>query len=158
MSKKIVLGLYKVNRPLRSFCLAHFWKATECWSFLLYVSIAVLKDLMFCDEYNHYLLYFCSVTIFSLSSHKQLWPLAEKILYYFVKDFPQNYGRSHMTSNVHNLQHVSEYVAKFEQLDRFSAYRFENYLQILKRHVRSGTRIVAQVATRMQEIGASDCQ
>uniref|UniRef100_A0A182PWY7 Transposase domain-containing protein n=1 Tax=Anopheles epiroticus TaxID=199890 RepID=A0A182PWY7_9DIPT len=183
VSKKIVLGLYEgifenfnrwtprqkeavnkflsqtrlpseVNRPLRSFRLAHFWKATEWRSFLHYVSIAVLKDFMPCNAFNHFLLYFCSVTIFSSSSHKQLWPLAEKFLYHFVKDFPQYYGRSHMTSNVHNLLHVSGDVAKFGQLDRFSAYRFENYLQILKRHVRSGTRVVAPVAARMQKIAS----
>uniref|UniRef100_A0A182SV77 Transposase domain-containing protein n=1 Tax=Anopheles maculatus TaxID=74869 RepID=A0A182SV77_9DIPT len=128
--------------------------ATEWRSFLHYISIVVLKDFMPNDAFNHFLLYFCGVTIFSSSEHQRYWPLAEKFLYNFVKDFPQHYGRSHMTSNVHNILHVSGDVAKFGPLDKFSAYRFENYLQIIKRYVRSGTKVTVQVAARMQEIAS----
>ncbi|XP_061497136.1 uncharacterized protein LOC133391065 [Anopheles gambiae] len=144
----------EVNRPMRSFRYRHFWKATEFRSFLLHISIAVLKDFMSFDAFNHFLCYFCSVTIFNSTAHKHLWPLAEKFLYYFVKNFPQYYGRAHMTSNVHNLLHVSGDVYMFGAVPEYSAYRYENYLQIVRRYVRSGTHVVTQVAGRMQEIAS----
>ncbi|XP_061511543.1 uncharacterized protein LOC133392932 [Anopheles gambiae] len=117
----------EVNRPMRSFRYRHFWKATEFRSFLLHISIAVLKDFMSFDAFNHFLCYFCSVTIFNSTAHKHLWPLAEKFLYNFVKNFPQYYGRAHMTSNVHNLLHVSGDVNMFGAVPEYSAYRYENY-------------------------------
>uniref|UniRef100_A0A182W7W4 Transposase domain-containing protein n=1 Tax=Anopheles minimus TaxID=112268 RepID=A0A182W7W4_9DIPT len=144
----------EVNRPIRSFQFVRFWKATEYRSFLHYVSVVVLKDFFSVDQYNHFLFYYCGVTIFSSSAHQRLWPVAEKLLYHFVKEFSRYYGRAHLTSNVHNLIHVAGDVANFGPLDNFSAYSFENYLQIIKRYVKSGTRVAVQVAARMQELAS----
>ena len=42
----------------------------------------------------------------------------------------------------------------FGAVSEYSAYRYENYLQIVRRYVRSGTHVVTQVAGRMQEIAS----
>uniref|UniRef100_A0A182YMW0 Uncharacterized protein n=1 Tax=Anopheles stephensi TaxID=30069 RepID=A0A182YMW0_ANOST len=47
-------------------------------------------------------------------------------------NFPIHYGRTHMSSNIHNLLHVHEDVEVHGELDNFSAYPFENFLQFLK--------------------------
>uniref|UniRef100_A0A182WG78 Uncharacterized protein n=1 Tax=Anopheles minimus TaxID=112268 RepID=A0A182WG78_9DIPT len=141
----------EVNRPMRSLKTVRFWKATEYRSFLHYLSPVVMKDFMLSDALNHFLLYYCGVTMFSTSEHQRFWPLAKKFLDTFVKDFGKYYGRTHLTSNIHNLQHVYEDVMEFGQLDNFSAYPFENYLQIIKRYVKSGTRVAVQVTARMLE-------
>ncbi|XP_049293236.1 uncharacterized protein LOC125768935 [Anopheles funestus] len=144
----------EVNRPVRSFLHVRFWKATEYRSFLHYVSVVVWRDFFTYQQYNHFLCYYCGVTIFSSSAHQRLWPLAEKLLTHFVKEFRKYYGRAYLTSNVHNLIHVAGDVANCGPLDNFSTYAFENYLQIVKRYVKSGTRVAAQVAARMQEIAS----
>lgn len=144
----------EVNRPMRSFENIRFWKATEFRSFLHYISVAVLKDFYSTEAFNHFLYYYCGVTILSTLEHQRYWPLAEKFLEKFVEDFGKYYGRSHLTSNVHNLIHVFGDVMYLGPLDNFSAYPFENYLQIVKRYVRSGTRVAEQVVARMQELAS----
>uniref|UniRef100_A0A182NMY9 Uncharacterized protein n=1 Tax=Anopheles dirus TaxID=7168 RepID=A0A182NMY9_9DIPT len=142
----------EIHRRMRNLKNVNFWKGSEFRTFLHYISPVALKDFMLDIPYNHFLLYFCGVTIFSSSAHQHLWLLAKKFLETFVKDFSKYYGRAHLTSNVHNLQHVYGDVAKFGQLDDFSAYCFENHLQFVKRTVRSGRKVAAQVAGRTQEL------
>ncbi|XP_052901097.1 uncharacterized protein LOC128307348 [Anopheles moucheti] len=142
----------EVHRRMRHLKHVAFWKGTELRSFLHYVSIVVMKDFMNYRTYRHFLLYFCGVTIFSSLAHQRLWPLADKFLRLFVKEFGSIYGRAYLTSNIHNLQHVYGEVALYGPLDGFSAYPFENHLQLIKRWVRSGTKCAQQVAARSDEL------
>ena len=64
-----------------------FWKATEFRTFLHYVSIIVNRDFLWEEAFSHYLLYFCSMTIFSSNHHKPLRPFAKKLMYIYVKNF-----------------------------------------------------------------------
>uniref|UniRef100_A0AAG5DRN7 Uncharacterized protein n=1 Tax=Anopheles atroparvus TaxID=41427 RepID=A0AAG5DRN7_ANOAO len=136
----------EVHRPFRPLESLQYWKATEFRSFLHYISPVIYKDVMHNEGYNHYLLYFCSITIFSSSTHKHLMPLARTMIKKFVNDFPTYYGRTHMSSNVHNLLHVHEDVEEHGQLENFSAYVFEIFLQFLKRCVKKGSKCLEQVA------------
>ncbi|XP_035905628.1 uncharacterized protein LOC118509297 [Anopheles stephensi] len=138
----------EVHRPFRSLETIQYWKGTEFRSFLHYVSPVIYKDFMHEVGYNHYLLYFCSITIYSSSTHAHLHSLARRMLLKFVLDFPIHYGRTHMSSNIHNLLHVHEDVEVHGELDNFSAYPFENFLQFLKRCVRKGSKCLEQVAGR----------
>uniref|UniRef100_A0A182W8C9 Transposase domain-containing protein n=1 Tax=Anopheles minimus TaxID=112268 RepID=A0A182W8C9_9DIPT len=142
----------EVHRRIRHLKYLAFWKGTEYRTFLHYTSVVVMKDFLRSEVYGHFLLYFCGVTIFSSSAHQRLWPRAEEFLRLFVKDFAKYYGQTHMTSNIHNLQHVSGEVALYGPLDGFSAYAFENHLQLMKRWVRAGTKCAQQVAARSDEL------
>ncbi|XP_058128660.1 uncharacterized protein LOC131292916 [Anopheles ziemanni] len=144
----------EINRPFRALDSLHFWKGTEFRSFLHYISPVIYIDFMHNEGYNHYLHYFCGVTIFSSSAYKHLWPVAGRLIAKFVKDFPTYYGRTHMTSNVHNLLHMYEDVQVHGQLENFSAYDFENHLQFLKRCVRKGSKCLEQVADRSKEFAS----
>ena len=53
--------------------------------------------------------------------------------------------------NVHSLLHLADDVAVHGALDKFSAFPFENYLQKLKRFVRSGKNPIVQIARRLSE-------
>ncbi|XP_035918229.1 uncharacterized protein LOC118516445 isoform X1 [Anopheles stephensi] len=141
----------EINRRLRHVKFIRYWKATEFRTFLHYVSIIVFKDFMWEEAFNHFLLYFSAITIFSSTKHHHLWALAKKMLYKFVKDFANFYGRSNLTSNVHNLIHIYDDVDRFGPLDKISAYVFENHLQFIKRCIRSGNRCLEQVITRGRE-------
>ncbi|XP_049293914.1 uncharacterized protein LOC125769291 [Anopheles funestus] len=142
----------EVHRRMRHLKHIAFWKGSEYRTFLYYASVVVMKDYMDCKTYSHFQLYFCGVTIFSSSAHQHLWPLAAVFLRKFVKEFGTIYGRIYMTSNIHNLQHVSGEVALHGPLDGFSAYPFENHLQLIKGWVRSGTKCAQQVAARSDEL------
>ncbi|XP_053674061.1 uncharacterized protein LOC128724360, partial [Anopheles nili] len=142
----------EIHRTLRSVRYVAFCKASEYRTFLHYASVVVLKDFYDAQGYSHFLLYFCGVTILSSSYYQHLWTRVKDFLSRFVKDFGTYYGRTHMTSNVHNLQHVFGEVAMFGPLDNFSAYCFENHLQQIKRWVRSGKKFAEQVAGRSSEI------
>ncbi|XP_053678660.1 uncharacterized protein LOC128729038 [Anopheles nili] len=142
----------EIHRTLRSVQYVAFWKASEFRTFLHYASVVDLKDCYDAPGYSHFLLYFCGVTILSSSYHQYLWIRAKDFLFRFFKDFGTFYGRTHMTSNVHNLQHVFGEVTMFGPLDDFSAYCFENHLQQIKQWVRSGKKCAEQVAATSNEI------
>lgn len=54
--------------------------------------------------------------------------------------------------NIHSMLHLTDEAETFGCLDACSAFRFENYLGQLKRLVRSGKRLLIQVAKRLSEM------
>lgn len=68
-----------------------------------------------------------------------------------VKSFTELYGKEHLSHNVHNLLHISNDVYNFGDLNSFSAFPFENYMQCLKKHIRKFERTIAQLVRRISE-------
>lgn len=133
--------------------IAH-WKATEYKSFLLYISIVVVKK-FFTDQkiFHHFLSYYCAVVI--CSRHDQCqenYDVAEKMLKDFLINFKALYGIDHFSSNLHNLCHLVDDVRKFGPLDTISAYPFESKLYFIKRLLRTGKQPLNQVANRISEL------
>lgn len=58
----------------------------------------------------------------------------------------------YISQNVHNLLHICECVKAYEPLDKFSAFRFENYMMTIKKMIRKGEKPLQQLARRMSEI------
>ncbi|XP_050070474.1 uncharacterized protein LOC126558490 [Anopheles maculipalpis] len=141
----------EIHRKLRSIKYLHYWKASECASFLHYASIVILKDRLPTDIYNHFMLLFCAVTLLSSTIYKDKWQFAGQFLDRFVQDFDKVYGERYMSSNVHNLQHMYDEVQRFGSLSSISTYPFENQLQHLKRTLRSGFRNLEQAINRISE-------
>ena len=69
----------------------------------------------------------------------------------FVKKSINLYGLQFVSSNVHNLIHVPNDVFNFGNLDSFSAYPFENYLQEIKNLVRKSSKPLQQIVKRLSE-------
>jgi len=68
------------------------------------------------------------------------------------------YGENFLVYNVHSLLHLGDDVRFFQApLDEFSAFTFENYLQTLKRLVRSTSNPIVQVVKRVHEYEAVQC-
>ncbi|KFB53780.1 AGAP002950-PA-like protein [Anopheles sinensis] len=88
--------------------------------------------------YEHFLLFYCAITLLSSSVHKRNWVQAGQMLIQFVSKFNDVYSEGYVTSNVHNLVHVYDEVAKFGALGSLSAYPFENELQHIKNMLRNG--------------------
>lgn len=111
-----------------------FWKATEFRQFLLYTGIVVLCKSVNTELYNHFLLLHCAVRMLSCPrTHKQNVGVAEKLLKKFVEDFGILYGNDKISFNVHNVLHICDCVRQFRHIDSFSAYKFENAMQGLRR-------------------------
>ena len=55
---------------------------------------------------------------------------------HFVKSFSTLYGKEYISDNVHNLLHLCNDVRKYGPLDVFSAFKFENFMQSIKKLVR----------------------
>ena len=112
----------------------HLWKATEFRSFLLYTGIFVLKNCVSEDVYYSFLLLHTAVRI--LSCEKACISNAdvvEEMMVEFVKVFAIIYGECHVSFNVHCLLHLTDCVRKYGALDCFSAYKFENFMQFIKK-------------------------
>lgn len=141
----------EIHRAVRTLdCLAH-WKASEFRTFLHYLSIIILPDILRQDVVEHFLTLFCAITICSSQSYCNFLPLARELLKHFVEQYRYFYGSHYITSNVHNLLHVVDEVEKFGPLQNFNAYPFENQLYLIKRMLRQGNKPLSQIAKRLCE-------
>ena len=65
----------------------------------------------------------------------------------------EHYGSTFCVYNVHALTHIADDVDYYQlPLDDLSAFQFENYLQSLKRLVRSKHSAVSQLTKRLEEV------
>ena len=83
-----------------------------------------------------------------LQQHRQY---AHELLVFFVKEGYNLYGQTFLIYNVHMMLHLSHNVSNFSSLDSCSAFAFENYMQVLKKHVRSGKNPIVQIVKRLLE-------
>lgn len=130
------------RHPRGLFDYAH-WKATEFRTFLLYTGPIVLKNVLSPDVYAHFLLLHVAITILVNDNHihdPSNINYADKLLNQFVQEFPNVYGKKYVSQNVHNLLHICECVKAFGSLDKFSAFKFENYMMPIKSMIRKGEK------------------
>uniref|UniRef100_A0A182NVM9 Uncharacterized protein n=1 Tax=Anopheles dirus TaxID=7168 RepID=A0A182NVM9_9DIPT len=108
------------------------------------------------DAYRHVLQYFCGITILSCSAYKQFWPRAKTLLDNFVSEFSNYYGRAHMISNIHNLQHVAEEVEIINApaVSHFSLQVFVDGLPLHK----SGLTQLWPILVKVQELKRAPVQ
>lgn len=76
---------------------------------------------------------------------------ARSLLIYFVENFGKIYGHQFVSYNVHNLVYICDDVKLFGPLDGYSCFKFENYLQKLKKKVKTTGRSLAQIVNRLTE-------
>lgn len=141
----------EIHREIRGIDELAYWKGTEYRTFLLYTCIVVLKKYLPLKFYQHFLLYFCSITICSTEYHMDILHIAEEMLKSFLEHFKVLYGAYYCVSNIHNLCHLVEEVRRFGPLITFSAYPFESKLHNLKMKLRTGTLPLSQIGKRLLE-------
>ncbi|KAK6493020.1 hypothetical protein HHUSO_G2484, partial [Huso huso] len=127
------------------------WKATEFRTFLLYTGPVALKGKIPDALYYHFLMLHVGITILcSPLLCTQYCDYAEELLVLFVQQFASVYGNI-VVYNIHGLVHLANDVRKFGPLQNFSAFPFENYLQIIKRMIRKPKYPLQQVIRRLSE-------
>ena len=128
------------------------WKATEYRQFLLYTGKAVLHNVLNPELYNHFLcLNVASSIMISPTLASVHCAYAKQLMEYFVEQGIKLYGKEFPVYNVHSMIHLADDVAEYGSLDACSAFPFENYMQKLKRLVRSGKNPLVQIAKRLSE-------
>lgn len=128
------------------------WKATELRQFLLYTGPFILKNVLSSELYSHFLK--LSLALRILLDHndcKKNNNCAEKLLKSFVNEIPSFYESCFLTYNFHALMHIHEDAKLHGSLESISAFKFENYLQTIKRKVRKGQSVAAQIYKRHVE-------
>lgn len=146
----------EIHRRMRSLEHMSLWKGLEFRIFLNYAGVVLLKDYLPSKYYDHFLLLFCAVRICSVEAYKDFLPIAKMLFLDFINGFKKLYGSEFVTSNVHNLCHITDEVEKFGNLISLSAYPFENYLHSLKKLVKPGPNPLIQVANRVLEVEGND--
>lgn len=92
-----------------------------------------------------------AISILSSDNFKQFTDYAEELLEHFVLCTKHIYGPEFLTHNIHNLLHITDDVKKFGNLNLFSNFPAENYLQKLKKLVRKSDNVLPQVIRRLSE-------
>lgn len=120
-------------------CLS-FWKGLEYQTFHYYLGIVILKDNISQEAYDHFLLLFCAVTICSSKEYCEFIELADNLI---------DDGIDSISSNFHNLCHLTSDVLKFGCLSEISTYPFENFLGFIKHLLRQGNLPLEQICNRL---------
>lgn len=77
--------------------------------------------------------------------------IAYNLLVDFVKEFRIMYGAHFVAHNIHSLIHLPFYVKIHGCLDNFSAYKFENYLGLIKKSISHSRFPLQEAANRILE-------
>ena len=129
-----------------------YWKATEFRQFLLYTGRIVLRGVLEHHIYTNFMHLSLAICILvSKRLNERLNDKAETLLIKFLTEASQIYGAGFMVYNVHQLAHLSAEAKEFGNLDVVSAFPFENYLQTLKKKIRSSRRPLVQIIKRIAE-------
>jgi hypothetical protein len=129
------------------------WKATEFRMFLLYVGPVVLKKHLHPSVYENFLCLSVGTSILLSDNRHPMIEYARQLLICFVNTATALYGDTFVVYNVHSLIHIADDVRQHGcSLNHLSAFPFENYLQKLKKLIRSAHNPVAQIARRLHEM------
>lgn len=135
------------------------WKATELRQFALYTGMVVLKNVVNQEIYDHFLHYVCAYRMLAApGTCRENAPIADMLLQRFVEIYPHIYGADRVSYNVHGLLHLAAEVVRFGTIDSFEAYRYENYMQEMKKLVRKDNKILQQLFKRLSEMNSLNAE
>lgn len=135
----------RLPRPLNDI---EHWKATEFRNFLLFTGPLVLKKAF----YLHFMKLHCAIKILITPDLCLLNnEIAHNLIVEFVEEFKIHYGQKFVTYNIHSLIHLSFYVKIHGCLDNFSAFKYENYLGLIKKQIKNSQFPLQEAVNRIIE-------
>lgn len=109
------------------------YKATEFRQFLLYTGPVVLARAVPDAIYKNFMLLFVGISVLvSPSLCQEYCDYAHDLLVLFVNHYSKLYGKDMVVYNIHGLVHLAQDVKLHGNLDKISAFPFENFLGQLK--------------------------
>lgn len=150
----------EIHRAIRSLKYLRNWKGTEFRTFLLYVGILALEGNIRKEEYDHFLTLFCATTLCStdhfskyvVNDEMNALSLADNLFLDYFEKYIDHYGIGSITSNIHNLCHITDDVRRFGHLNSISTYPYENALRIMKLKIKKCNRPLEQISRRILEL------
>lgn len=140
-----------VRKPRSLSDLGH-WKATEFRLFLLYTGPVVLSSVLRFELYDNFLTLHVALRLLcSRDPSTDIIEYAKSLLQHFVFSFGSLYGKEYISHNIHGLLHLADDASNFGRLDNFSAFKFENYMKVLKGFLRKADKPLQQVIRRYFE-------
>lgn len=127
------------------------WKATEYRLILLYTGPLAFKSVLNKNIYIHFMTLHVIIRILSSEDLHEHLNYAQDLIRFFIKTFIKLYGVENISHNVHSIIHLVDDVKRFGPLDNFSAFKFEKYMQILKKYLRKAEKPLQQVVRRCIE-------
>lgn len=136
----------------------HF-KGTEFRTLLLYTGVVALRGIIPRRQYKTFLMFHSAMLILlSSKADEEEWnALAKKLLKMFVKNCIDQYGVEFAVYNLHGLLHISDDALLFGSLDNASTFAFESFMQKIKAYIHSHNCHLEQVAKRILEEEALNC-
>jgi len=147
------------QRKPRSFNMWKQWKATELRQFLLYYGPIVLYSVVSEEVYIHFLILHVAIRILCTGKYcnePEFINYCQDLLTNFVKTFKLIYGTHHISHNVHALLHLAKDVEHYGSLDLFSTFKFENYMQKIKKMIKKDDKPLQQIVRRIHEAKFND--
>lgn len=147
------------QRCPRSLFVYKQWKATEWRQFLLYVGPIVLQSIVSEDIYIHFLTLHVAIRILCTTKYceqPEFIQYSHQLLQHFVSTFKNIYGVHHISHNIHALLHLANDVSNFGSLDLFSTFKYENYMQQIKKMLRKDDKPLQQIIRRIEESKIND--
>lgn len=126
------------------------FKGHELRRILLYDGLIVFKHLHE-NIFKSFLLLHCAIYILSCAHLREFWAVADHIIQDFVSHARRVFGRHFIVYNLHSLLHIVAECEIFGCLQDFAAFKYENYLGIIKRLLRTGWMPLQQVFNRDKE-------
>lgn len=130
------------------------WKATEFRLFLLYIGPVVLKHILDTNKYTHFLKLCLAIRIMCSDETVMMRNLniAENLMFEFVAEYEILYPLQPISYNLHMANHLVEICREQKiNLDKFSCFPGENFLQKLKNFYERGPSPLKQIIKRFSE-------
>ena len=125
------------------------WKDTEFRQFLLYTGPAVLRKVLSKVMFRHFMSLSLAISILifdDVDARDGMLEYAALLLKFFVDNAHIYYGDTFNVFNDHNLKHIIDEVKHFNcSLNDLSCFKFQNYLQFLKRMVKNANNPIVQI-------------
>lgn len=102
--------------------------------------------------YTHFLRLSLGYRIISSDLFKEGLDIAQQLFKDFVSQFSDLFPDRGLGYNVHNLLHIVDDVKEYGTIDSFSAYQFENFIQLIGHQIRKPQHVIQQIFNRLQEI------
>ena len=114
-----------------------------------------VKDILYEEYYFHFLKLHCAMRIllYPDNTRNEYMDFAKNLLSYFVATAKRIHRDSFTVYNIHNLLHLADDCQNLHSsLNDISAFKFESYLQVIKKSICNAKNPVAQIVKRTLEI------
>ncbi|KAL7295109.1 hypothetical protein TKK_0011577 [Trichogramma kaykai] len=127
-------------------------KATEFRHFLLYASSVVCEEIIPMNQLVHLRHLIIAMRIFCQNNiTEEQFLIAETCLKVYVTFAPNLYTLAFVSYNVHAVQHIVDDARLCGNLEKISAFTYENNMPLFKKNIRNHPKPLQQLTNRLQE-------